>query len=143
MISKCDDSSNPGTIAFNLNCKSCFDLFVDYNENSGINLQQKTSSIIYRLICKTHYNIILHKRLDLLMQNILVLHSIDQPTLKNNSRFYSYHLNNQLKSSIAELRVLKNEILLYQQIYINMKSSVFFLIGKSFDYQQQNRNQIV
>ncbi|UJR30398.1 hypothetical protein I4U23_017933 [Adineta vaga] len=71
---------------------------------------QKTSSIIYRLICKTHYNIILYKRLDILMGKISILSSLINPSLKISSRFYlhqSLKQDNQLKSSIAELCLLK------------------------------------
>jgi len=70
------------------------------------------------------------------MQNICLLYYTDQQTLKPSyifhlkNSFNSYHLNNQLKSSIAELRVLKNEILIYKQIYGNIKYSLenYFLI---------------
>jgi hypothetical protein len=60
------------------------------------------------------------------MQNIRVLYSFNQQKLKNHHTrlFDSDHLNNQLKSSIAELCILKNEILLYQQIYLNIKLSL-------------------
>ncbi|CAF0995655.1 unnamed protein product, partial [Rotaria sordida] len=100
------------------------------NEQYRTNLQKKASSIIYRLICNTHYNIILHKRLDLLIQNTVLFYVIDQQSLKEfyifylNNAFDFYHLNNQLKASIAELRVFKNEILIYKQIYTNMKYSL-------------------
>jgi hypothetical protein len=73
----------------------------------------------------------LHKRLDLVMQNISLLYYIDQQPLKPsyifnlNNSFNFYHINNQLKSSIAELRILKNEILIYKQIYDNIK---YFLV---------------
>ncbi len=78
----------------------------------------------------------MHKRLDLVMQNISLLYYIDQQPLKlsyifnlNNS-FNFYHINNQLKSSIAELRILENEILIYKQIYSNIKYSLenYFLV---------------
>lgn len=95
-----------------------------------MNLQQKASSIIYRLICKTHYNIILHKRLDLLRQNIILLYYTDQQSFKKSSifspdnSFHSAYLDNQLKSSIAELHVLKYEILICKQTYANIKYSL-------------------
>ncbi|CAF3763171.1 unnamed protein product [Rotaria sordida] len=108
-----------------------FNLFsIEDNEQYRTNLQKKASSIIYRLICNTHYNIILHKRLDLLIQNTVLFYVIDQQSLKEfyifylNNAFDFYHLNNQLKASIAELRVFKNEILIYKQIYTNMKYSL-------------------
>ncbi|CAF1543221.1 unnamed protein product, partial [Adineta ricciae] len=66
---------------------------------------QKASSIIYRLICKTHYNIILHKRFDILVQKLLILHSMIDPALKISLNFYTETLlktDKQLKSSIAE-----------------------------------------
>ncbi|CAF4716567.1 unnamed protein product [Rotaria sp. Silwood1] len=100
------------------------------DEQYCTNLQKKASSIIYRLICKTHYNIILHKHLDLLMQNTVLLYYTNQQLSKKSYIFYLnnafdfYHLNNQLKASIAELRVLKNEILIYKQIYTNIKYSL-------------------
>jgi len=64
------------------------------------------------------------------MQNIILLNNTDQQSLKNsyvfylNNSFNSYHVNNQLKSYIAELRVLKNEILIYKQTYANIKYSL-------------------
>lgn len=70
------------------------------------------------------------------MQNISLLYYIDQQPLKPsyifnlNNSFNFYHINNQLKSSIAELRILKNEILIYKQIYDNIKYSLenYFLV---------------
>ncbi|CAF1214960.1 unnamed protein product [Rotaria sp. Silwood1] len=106
------------------------ELFEENDEQYCTNLQKKASSIIYRLICKTHYNIILHKHLDLLMQNTVLLYYTNQQLSKKSYIFYLnnafdfYHLNNQLKASIAELRVLKNEILIYKQIYTNIKYSL-------------------
>jgi hypothetical protein len=95
---------------------------IEINGQYRISLQQKASSIIYRLIHKTHYNIILHQRLDLLMQNILPLYDTDQQSSKKS--FYFHHLNNQLKSYIAELRILKSEIRIYQEISTNIKYSL-------------------
>lgn len=48
--------------------------------------------------------------------------------LKNS--FHSNYLNNQLKSSIAELRILKNEIFIYKQTSNNIKYSLenYFLV---------------
>ncbi|CAF3942857.1 unnamed protein product [Rotaria sp. Silwood2] len=100
------------------------------NEQYRISLQKKASLIIYRLICNTHDNIILHKRLDLVMQNTVLLYYTDQQSLKKSYIFYlhnafdSYHLNNRLKASIAELRVFKNQMLIYKQIYANIKYSL-------------------
>jgi hypothetical protein len=108
--------------------KHHFDLFlIETREQYCINLQQKASSIIYRLICKTHYNIILSKRLDVLMENILIHYPIDQQSLKQSYIFHlknSFKKTNQLKAYTAELRVLKNEMLIYKQIYTNMKYSL-------------------
>ncbi|CAF2473622.1 unnamed protein product [Rotaria sp. Silwood2] len=64
------------------------------------------------------------------MQNTVLLYYTDQQSLKKSYIFYlhnafdSYHLNNRLKASIAELRVFKNQMLIYKQIYANIKYSL-------------------
>ena len=80
------------------------------------------------------------------MQNIVVLYNTDQHSLKLyhtiqfNHSFHSYHLNNQFKSYIAEIRILKQEILFYKQAYGTIKYSFkdYLLLpdihkGKLFD----------
>ncbi|CAF1206622.1 unnamed protein product [Adineta steineri] len=95
------------------------------NQSYHIDFEQKLSLIIYQLICKTHYNIILHKRLDVLIEHIFLLYNIDEKqSLKKSYLFYvnnNFKTTNQIKSSLAELRILKNEILIYEQIYVNIK----------------------
>lgn len=76
------------------------------------------------------------------MQNISLLYHSNQP-LSNNSLYlqnsFQYnHLNNQLKSSIGELRLLKKEIFIYQQIYNNIKYSF-----NELEQKINNRNQTV
>ena len=74
------------------------------------------------MINKTHENIRLHQRLHFLMDNRVLWNSIDQKS----SRIYfnsSAH-SCQLKSSIAELRVLKFEVVFYAQIWRKMKMTL-------------------
>jgi hypothetical protein len=76
------------------------------------------------------------------MQNIVLLYDSDQQTSKKAYIFNSHHLDNQLKASIAELRVLKNETIIYQQIHMNTQYSLknCFLLDKGhkklFNYRR-------
>lgn len=87
-----------------------------------MDLQEKASSIIHRLIRKTAENIRLHQRFDFLMINLLVLYS----TIRNSSIIdvNPIRWTNQIQSSIAELRVLKIEVLFYEDILNKLRTMV-------------------
>ena len=78
---------------------------------------------MYRLICKTHYNMILHEHLDLLMQKMFLLSTVHQQSMNNiyKTSLNFIHLNNQFKSSLAEVYLLQTEILLSKKLYVKMK----------------------
>lgn len=114
-------------------------------------LQEKVTIIIHRLIDKTHQNIRLHQRLDFLVENLFLLYTTDRTYSKiyfNYSRDY-FQWKNRLKSSIAELRVLKMEVRFYEDMLIKMKmtlkkcSSSLSSSSSSFNNRRENRKQIV
>ena len=100
------------------------------DDKQDMDLQEKASSIIHRLIRKTAENIRLHQRFDFLMINLLVLYS----TIRNSPIIIdvnSFRWTNPIQSSIAELRVLKIEVLFYEDILNKLR--------KTFEEKTGNR----
>ena len=102
-----------------------------------VDLAAKASSIIYRLICKTHYTIILHQRVDILAHEIFLLYQLARPSLANScvlSLWQTQKKTKQVQASTAELRVLKSEILRCQRMYSDLQTVVTLKIPCNEQY---------
>ncbi|CAF1608094.1 unnamed protein product, partial [Didymodactylos carnosus] len=110
-------------------------------------LTQKILFIIERLIKKIRQDIYLDKRLGLITQHLLLLHFPKERKLKNeilvelNEKNFQYNrVCDKLKSTTAELRVLKIELDVNMTTYDNLSHQLLVLYRLIYVCNQTNLN---
>lgn len=92
--------------------------FKPNSDQQDIDLHKKASSIMHRLINKTVQNIHLHHRWDFLLINHLTLHRTHSQINVNRIQW-----TNRIQSSLAQLRVLKIELLLHKDTLNKLRTT--------------------